>query len=85
MQDLEIKTNSTVLEISDKEVSRMAGRKKFLGNYKCVQFKVPENWIPMFDKLVENDPSLNSNKIIRTALENYFSSLPELRKQKKAS
>ena len=85
MQDLDQKTNSTVLEISEKEVSRMAGRKKFLGEFKQVTFQIPENWIPVFEKLKEEDPKLNNNKIIRSALENYFASLPELRKQKKAS
>jgi len=85
MNDLEQKTNSTVLEISEKEVSRMAGRKKFLGQYKAINFSLPENWISVFEELKENDPKLNNQKIIRQALENYFASLPELRKQKKAS
>ncbi len=85
MNDLEQKTNSTIQEISQKEVSRMAGRKKFLGEAKKISFDIPENWIPVFENLKKKDPSLNKNKIIRLALENYFASLPELRKQKKAS
>lgn len=72
-------------EISDKEVTRMAGRKKFLGDYQGIQFKIPEAWIPLFEQLQTADSSMNKNKIIRIALEKYFQSLPELRKQKRAS
>lgn len=85
MDNLEQNSKTVVLEISDKEVSRMAGRKKFLGEAKKISFDIPESWIPVFENLKKNDPSLNKNKIIRLALESYFSSLPELRKQKKAS
>jgi hypothetical protein len=86
MQDLDQTTNSTVLEISEKEVSRMAGRKKFLGDdFKKVSIKLKNEQIELIERIVKIDSKANTSLIVRNALDSYFSSLPELRKQKRAS
>jgi len=64
----------------------MAGRKKFLGDdFKKVSIKLKKEQVELIERIVKIDSKANTSLIVRTALEQYFYNLPELRKQKKAS